>query len=173
MSVWGSISQSRFVCQVVCSSIQGIYSWLVGGPSAKVGLSAKLCVPVDLPGDLPIWAGGTSARTSAKISFNNSITYNTWQIWTLIDEICNYLVGDVLQVFWRWWRCWGGYIWYDCTMLTVYYPNYSEITGNSHLFLKNTKWLPIHPIIYIPWCIWGVDLLADLGVDLPIAILDH
>ena len=26
--------------------------------------------------------------------------------------------------------------------LTVYYPNYSEITGNSHLFLKNTKWLP-------------------------------
>ena len=26
-----SISQSRFICQVWCSSIQGIYSWLTGG----------------------------------------------------------------------------------------------------------------------------------------------
>ena len=31
----GSISQSRLVCQVWCSSIQGIYSGLPGGPSAK------------------------------------------------------------------------------------------------------------------------------------------
>ena len=69
---WGSISQSRFVCQVWCSvlkasildslggpsakvglsttvwcsSIQGIYSWFTGGPSAKVCLSAKFCVLV-------------------------------------------------------------------------------------------------------------------------------
>ena len=94
----------NYVCVCVC----------LGGPSAKVGSSAKLHVPVDLPGDLPIWAlmvniwnyhsdqlahlqGGTSARTSAKISFNNNITYYTWQIWALIVEICNYH-GGVLGV---------------------------------------------------------------------------
>ena len=71
--VWGSIGQSRFVCQVWCSGIQGIYSWftgggsicqsmficqilctgiqgfyglLMGGPLAKVGLSAKFGVAV-------------------------------------------------------------------------------------------------------------------------------
>ena len=26
--------------------------------------------------------------------------------------------------------------------LTVYYPNYSEMRGKLHLFLKNPKWLP-------------------------------
>ena len=58
-------------------------------------------------------------------------------------------------------------------LLAVYYPNYTEIKGNSHLFLKNRKWLSytshnIYPMMHL-----GVDLLADLGVDLPIAILDH
>ena len=43
--------------------------------------------------------------------------------------------GRCFRVFWG---CWEGYIWHDCTMLTdCYYPNYSEIRGNSHLFLKN------------------------------------
>ena len=37
----GPISQSRFICQVWCSSIQGIYSRFMGGPLAKVGSSAK------------------------------------------------------------------------------------------------------------------------------------
>ena len=40
----GSISQSRFVCQVVCTSIQGISAQLLGGPSNKVCLSTKCCV---------------------------------------------------------------------------------------------------------------------------------
>ena len=40
----GSISQSRFICQVVCTGIQGISTWLLGGPSAKVCSSAKCCV---------------------------------------------------------------------------------------------------------------------------------
>ena len=44
----GSIGQSRFVCQVWCSSIQGIYLQLPGGggPSAKVSSSAKFGVAV-------------------------------------------------------------------------------------------------------------------------------
>ena len=48
--------------------------------------------------------GGRSARRSAKISFNNNITYYTWQIWALIVEICNCHVGGVLGVFQG---CWG------------------------------------------------------------------
>ena len=59
-------------------------------------------------------------------------------------------------------------------MLTVYYPNYSEIKRNSHLFLKNPKWLPntsynIYPMMHCNCCcfLWGIDLLADEGVDLP------
>ena len=39
--IGGSINQSRFVCQVWCSSIQGIYSQFSGDPLAKEGLSAK------------------------------------------------------------------------------------------------------------------------------------
>ena len=41
----GSIGQSRFICQVGCTSIQGISAQLPWGPSAKVCLSAKFCVP--------------------------------------------------------------------------------------------------------------------------------
>ena len=48
--------------------------------------------------------GDRSARKSAKISFNNSITYYTWQIWALIVEICNCHVG----VFWGCQGCQGG-----------------------------------------------------------------
>ena len=47
--------------------------------------------------------------------------------------------------------------------LTVYYSNHSEIKENSHLFLKNPKWLPntshnIYPIMHL----WGIDLPVDL-----------
>ena len=37
-SCGGSICQSVFVCQVLCTGIQGIYALFVGGPSTKVGL---------------------------------------------------------------------------------------------------------------------------------------
>ena len=37
----GSICQSTFICQVLCTGIQGIYSQFMGDPSAKEGLSAK------------------------------------------------------------------------------------------------------------------------------------
>ena len=42
----GSIVQSRFICQGWSSNIQGIYSWFTGDLSAKAGLSAKFCVAV-------------------------------------------------------------------------------------------------------------------------------
>ena len=81
-------------------------------------------------------------------------------------------------MFWGCFRGVKGGVTSDITLpcsLTVYYPNYSEIKRNSHLFLKNPKWLPnTSHDIYIPWCIaivvvyfWGVDLPEDLGVDLP------
>ena len=41
-----SIDQSRFIYQVLCTGIQGIYALFVGGPLAKEGLSAKYCVQV-------------------------------------------------------------------------------------------------------------------------------
>ena len=45
-SFGGPISQSRFVCQFLCTGIQGISALLPGGPLAKVGLSAKFGVVV-------------------------------------------------------------------------------------------------------------------------------
>ena len=43
----GSIGQSRFVCQVWCTGIQGISALILErGPLAKVGSSAKFCVVV-------------------------------------------------------------------------------------------------------------------------------
>ena len=45
-SLGGSIGQSRFICQVWCTGIQGIYSQFTGGPLAKVGSSAKFGVAV-------------------------------------------------------------------------------------------------------------------------------
>ena len=41
-----SIGQSRFICQVLCTGIQGIYALVLGGPLATVGSSAKFCVLV-------------------------------------------------------------------------------------------------------------------------------
>ena len=42
----GSMWQSVFVCQVLCTGIQGIYALFMGGSSAKVCSSAKCCVQV-------------------------------------------------------------------------------------------------------------------------------
>ena len=59
--------------------------------------------------------------------------------------------------------------------LAVYYSNYSEIKENSHLFLKNPKWLPntsrnIYPIMEF----WGVKSASWSAYMKPeIAILGH
>ena len=155
-SLGGSISKSRFICQFWCTGIQGISAHSQGGPSAK-------------------------------ISFNNNITYYTWQIWALIVEICNCHV----------WQCFGGasgvlghqgglHLTWLYNAETVYYPNYSQIRGNSHLFLKNPKWLPntshnIYPMMHC-WG-WGTsagrsarsDVILHLAkcTEIVIAILDY
>ena len=45
-SVRGSIGQHRFICQVLCTGIQGSSALVLGGPLAKEGSSAKLGVLV-------------------------------------------------------------------------------------------------------------------------------
>ena len=55
--------------------------------------------------------------------------------------------------------------------LTVYYSNYSEIKENSHLFLKNPKWLPntshnIYPIMHL-WGDRSASWSAYMKVKLP------
>ena len=77
----GSVCQSMFVCQVWCSGIQGIYSWLTeGGQLAKVGLSAKFGVVV-YKASILNWLGGPSAKvgSSAKfcvLVFKSSLLYS-------------------------------------------------------------------------------------------------
>ena len=51
----GSICQSMFVFQVLCTGIQGIYVPFMGGTSAKVCLSAKCCVVVFKASMLYLW----------------------------------------------------------------------------------------------------------------------
>ena len=63
MSVLGrSIYQHRFICQVLCTGIQGISALvpLVGGPMANVGSSAKFCVLVFKASLL--WFGGSISQ---------------------------------------------------------------------------------------------------------------
>ena len=71
MHLGRSISQSRFVCQVWCSSIPDIYAQFLGGPSAKVYSSTKFCVLLfkanitcqELKSLIVIW-GGVEGVTS-------------------------------------------------------------------------------------------------------------
>ena len=51
----GSICQSVFICQVLCTGIQGIYAVFVGGPPAKVCISAKCWVLVFKASMLYLW----------------------------------------------------------------------------------------------------------------------
>ena len=160
---------SRHQCSINCVCV-------FGGPLAKLGSSAKLCVLVDLPGDLPIWAlmvniqnchsdqlvhlqGGTSARTSAKISFNNNITHYIWQIWALIVEVCNYHVGVFWGVSGVFWECWDvegitSDMDIQCWVFTnLIIQKYKEIPTFTWRIQHGCQ---IHPIIYIPCCIWGI-----------------
>ena len=73
--------QSRFVCRVQSSGIQGIYSQFTGGggPLAKVGSSAKFCVAVLKAYILNLWGGplakvGSSANLGVLV-FKASLLY--------------------------------------------------------------------------------------------------
>ena len=117
----GSISQSRFICQVWCSHIQGILFLIT--QARRVHLPKYVHLP-----SFVYWCSRQISPVRVEISY------------------CH-LQGGVSGVFWA---CFGVSrgvlrgVTSDITLqcqLTVYYPNYSEIRGNSHLFLKNPKWL--------------------------------
>ena len=62
-----------------------------------------------------------------------NMSSNTWNLLLSFRECFGVFQG-----------CQGG-VTSDITLpcsLTVYYPNYSDIKRNSHLYLKNPKWLP-------------------------------
>ena len=63
------IGQSKFICQVWCSSIQGIYSGFTGGPLAKVCSSAKFCVLVFKASMLYSLELGPSAKVCSSAKF--------------------------------------------------------------------------------------------------------
>ena len=65
----GSISQSRFVCQVLCTGIEGISALLPGGPLAKEGSSAKFCVLVFKASLLWYHWGGPLAKEGLSSKF--------------------------------------------------------------------------------------------------------
>ena len=67
-SLWGSICQSMFVCQVECTGIQSIYAVLMGDPLAKVGSSAKFGAVVFKAFMLNI-LGGASAKVCLSAKF--------------------------------------------------------------------------------------------------------
>ena len=95
----GSICQSRFVCQVLCTSIQGISAPLPGGPSAKVCLSAKFCVAV-FKASILNSLGGPSAKVglSAKfcvVVFKASILISTGQFICQSMFVCQVLCSGI------------------------------------------------------------------------------
>ena len=76
----GSIGQSGFVCQVWCSSIQGIYSQFTGGPLPKVGLSANFGVLVFKASQL-YYLGGSICK-----SMFICLVYQNWRHLFLIHQ---------------------------------------------------------------------------------------
>ena len=121
-SLWGPLARVGFSAKFCAVVFKASILDSLGGPLAKVGLSTKFGVAVFKASILyspggPLAKVGSSTKSgvavfkasilnsvggpSARFSFNNNITYYTWQIWALIVEICSCHVG----VFW--W-CFGG-----------------------------------------------------------------
>ena len=167
-SMWGSIGQSRFICQVWCRSIQGIYSWLPKGNchSAFGGSISQsrftyhiVCTGIQsistwLPGGsicqsvftyqvlctgiqgIYALCGGSigQSRFICQVWFRSIQGIYSWlpkgvsicQSMFICQVLCTGIQGKYhlsklksLIVIWGvFWGCWGGYIWYDCTMLT-------------------------------------------------------
>ena len=141
----------------------------MGGPLAKVGSSAKLCVLVDLPGDLPIWAlmvniwnchsyqlahlwGVHLPGHLLRSALTTIITYYTWQIWALIVETFNYHVGVSrgLHLTWIYNANW--------VLTNLIIQKYKEIPTFTWRIQHGCQ---IHPIIYIQWCILGEGTISQ------------
>ena len=67
--IGGPISQSRFICQAVCTGMQGMSVLVLGIPSAKVVSSAKFCVLV-FKASLLLYRGPL-AEEGSSAKFNN------------------------------------------------------------------------------------------------------
>ena len=81
----GSISKSRFICQVWCSGIQGIYSRFTGGPLAKVGSSANFGVLVFKASLLYYWGVHQPKMTS---SWALDVTHELhWQLTLVVLHV--------------------------------------------------------------------------------------
>ena len=96
----GSIGQSRFICHVLCTGIQGISALVPeGGPSPKVGSSAKFCVLV-FKASLLWYQGGPSAKvgSSAKLCVLVCKASLLWYWWLSICQsrfICQVLCTGI------------------------------------------------------------------------------
>ena len=75
----GSIGQSRFICQFLCTGMQGISALVLGGPLAKVGSSAKFCVLV-FKESLLWYQGGPSAKVGSSAKFC-VLVFKASQLW--------------------------------------------------------------------------------------------
>ena len=94
------------------------------------------------------------------------------------DSLSGYFISHLILVTFIWQLpagCWG-----RLHLTWLYNANWmlTNLIIQKKKEILNFSWriqndCQIHPIIYIPWCIWRVDLPEDLGVDLLIAILDH
>ena len=76
----GSIGQSRFICQVLCISMQGISAVVLEGPSAKVGSSAKICILVFKASLFWYGGGGPLAKAGSSAKFC-VLVFKTSQLW--------------------------------------------------------------------------------------------
>ena len=95
-----------------------LMSVVVEGPLAKVGLSAKFGVVVCKASMIDL-LGGQSAKvcSSAKfcvLVFKANITCQSWNLLLSFVRCFRGISG----MFWGVLKCWRGYIWHHCTMLS-------------------------------------------------------
>ena len=161
----GSIGQSRLICQVLCTGIQGISALVVGGPLAKVGSSAKLCVLVCKASLLWYW-GGPLAKVGSSAKFC-VLVFKVFLLWywqgpsAKVGSSAKFCVL-VFKAFLLWY--WGVH-----QPKKVHLPNL-----NSHMLgvlITEVFSLCIRPIIKIIIIIITVSecikcVYSDMGVDL-------
>ena len=137
----GYIGQSRFVCQVLGTGIQGISALLLGGPSARqsayissngkhlklpfrstgrswgVHLPKYVCLPSFVYQYSRHLCCITLGGSSAQVICQNQLSqqYYILHLANMSPHSWNCHVWGVLGCFRG---CCGGYIWQDCTMLT-------------------------------------------------------